>query len=51
LLYTVIDHEPKQIDIIADQAELDISQVMVGLLNLEFKGLIRQLPGKNFIKV
>jgi DNA processing protein len=51
LLYNIIDHEPKQIDYISDAADLESSQVMVGLLNLEFKGLIKQLPGKNFIKV
>lgn len=51
LLYKLIDNEPKQIDVIAEAADLDTPLVMVGLLNLEFKGLIKQLPGKNFIKV
>ncbi|OGU56924.1 MAG: DNA protecting protein DprA [Ignavibacteria bacterium GWF2_33_9] len=50
-LYKILDHEPKQVDIIADMADLEIPQVLVTLLNLEFKGLIKQLPGKNFIKV
>lgn len=50
-IYSVINHEPIQIDVIADKTELDIPQVMINLLNLEFKGIIKQLPGKNFIKV
>ncbi len=40
--------EPKQIDIIADETSLSTSECLVYLLTLEFKGLVKQLPGKRF---
>lgn len=36
------------IDAISESTGLNISDCLVNLLNLEFKGLIRQLPGKMF---
>ena len=36
------------IDTISESTGLNISDCLVNLLNLEFKGLIRQLPGKMF---
>jgi DNA processing protein len=50
-LYDLIDFEPIPIDDLIEKSNFDISQILVMLLNLEFKGYIKQLPGKLFIKV
>lgn len=49
--YSVLDEFPKQIDKIAIDSQLSISDTLVNLLSLEFKGLIQQLPGKQFKKI
>lgn len=43
-----INKEPKHIDQIALSTELSTSDCLVYLLSLEFKGLVKQLPGKVF---
>jgi len=40
--------EPLHIDAISEKSGLNISDSLVTLLNLEFKGCIEQLPGKRF---
>ncbi len=50
-IYEVLDHESKHIDLINEITGLSISDCLVSLLSLEFKGLIRQIPGKNFIRM
>jgi DNA processing protein len=40
--------EPIHIDLISELSGLNISDSLVTLLNLEFKGCIEQLPGKRF---
>lgn len=50
IIYDMINYEPLHVDDIADKSELDISDVLVKLLELEFKGFVRQLPGKNYIR-
>jgi DNA processing protein len=45
-----IDFEPIQIDELSNKCNIEITQLLVKLLNLEFKGLVKQLPGKHFIK-
>jgi len=40
--------EPMHIDKIAEKTKLSTSDCLVHLLSLEFKGLIKQLPGKMF---
>ncbi len=42
---------PVHIDAISESASLNISDCLVTLLNLEFKGIINQLPGKRFTAV
>lgn len=37
-------------DLLAALPKLSASEILAGLLDLEFKGLVRQLPGKNFVK-
>lgn len=44
------DTEPINIDKICELTELNISDCLVNLLTMEFKGLVSQLPGKYFIK-
>jgi DNA processing protein len=48
-LMQVLSQEPMQIDIIANVTSLSVSDCLVYLLSLEFKGLIQQLPGKMFV--
>ena len=43
--------EPKHIDDIVERSGLNSSEVLATLFNLEMKGIIRQLPGKQFSKV
>jgi len=43
--------ESIDIDTISEQTGLNISDCLVNLLNLEFKGLVKQLPGKRFMRV
>lgn len=50
-IFDVINTEPIHIDKISELTSLSISDCLVNLLSLEFKGLIRQIPGKNFIKI
>ncbi len=47
-ILSVLKDEPVQIDIIASSTNLTTSDCLVHLLSLEFKGLVRQLPGKMF---
>jgi DNA processing protein len=50
-IFSVMDYQPIHIDKINEVTGLSISDCLVNLLTLEFKGLIRQTPGKNFIKI
>ena len=43
-----LNNEPLQIDRIAVNTNLSTSDCLVHLLSLEFKGLVKQLPGKMF---
>ncbi len=50
-LYDAIEYIPVHIDTINEATGLSISDCLVNLLSLEFKGLIRQTPGKNFLRI
>jgi len=50
-LYDVLNDEPVHIDKINEITGLSISDCLVGLLSLEFKNLIKQLPGKYFVRM
>lgn len=43
--------EPRHIDDIVERSGLNSSEVLATLFDLEMKGMIRQLPGKQFSKV
>jgi len=50
-IYNLLDNSSKQIDMIASESSLSISDTLINLLSLEFKGAVQQLPGKMFKKV
>jgi DNA processing protein len=50
-VYDALPCDPCHIDALASRAGLSTSDVLVNLLSLEFKGLVRQLPGKMFQKL
>jgi DNA processing protein len=47
-LISCLNSTPRQIDKISELTSLSTSDCLVNLLSLEFKGLVRQLPGKTF---
>ncbi len=50
---TVLSHvfaEPRHVDQICRECGLDVGKVMAALMGLEIKGLVRQLPGKYFMR-
>lgn len=49
-LLSILDAEPKQIDEIASKLSMTTTDCLINLLTLEFKGLVKQLPGKMFIR-
>lgn len=49
-LYEVLTHDPLALDLLCDRAGLDPSTALVYLLSLEFKGLVRQMAGKQFFR-
>lgn len=50
-IYNTLNSEPIHVDKIAELTNINISDCLVYLLSLEFKGLVKQLPGKMFVKV
>jgi DNA processing protein len=50
VLMRILTDVPIQIDVLSEQADMSTSDALVTLLSLEFKGLVRQLPGKLFMK-
>lgn len=50
-IYQLLSTEPAHIDRIAKESALSTPQALSLLLNLELKGLVKQLSGKNFIRV
>lgn len=47
-ILAALKNDPLQIDIIANHTAMSTSDCLVHLLSLEFKGLVKQLPGKMF---
>ena len=50
-LYDALTSEPAPLDAVCARSGLDASQALVYLLQLEFRGLVRQLSGKQFFRV
>ncbi|WP_412067280.1 DNA-processing protein DprA [Rubrivirga sp. IMCC43871] len=49
-LLGALSSEPRPLDAVCADAELDTSSALVYLLQLEFRGLVRQLQGKQFFR-
>jgi DNA processing protein len=49
-IFDILTYEPIHIDSISEKSSLSISDTLVNLLSLEFKGIIRQMAGKMFVK-
>jgi len=49
-ILNTLSYDPKQIDDIAASAAMTTSDCLINLLTLEFKGFVKQLPGKMFIR-
>lgn len=50
LIYAVLSHEELSIDDVIQQVALPVSAVSVALLSLEMKRLVRQLPGRRYVR-
>ena len=50
IIYNLITQEPKHIDILIQESKLPAQGAMVVLTNLQIKGLIKELSGKNFVR-
>jgi DNA processing protein len=49
-LFESLSNEPLALDLVCDRTGLDASTALVYLLSLEFKGLVRQMAGKQFYR-
>ena len=49
IIYNILNTEPIHIDLLAERADVPTSDMLVTLLSMEFKGVVRQLPGKLFV--
>ena len=50
MVYKALSDEPTYIDDIMDRAGIDIKKISKALLALELKDLIKEVPGKQFVK-
>ena len=50
IIYKSISYEPVHIEKIFEDTGIEISEGLVRLLELEFRGVIKQLPGKYYVK-
>jgi DNA processing protein len=50
LVYATLSHEEISIDDVIQRVSLPVSAVSVALLSLEMKRLVRQLPGRQYVK-
>jgi DNA processing protein len=51
-LYALLSvDQAQQVDDLVEVSGLSSSEVLAALFDLELKGVIRQLPGKQFLKV
>ncbi len=49
VIYKLLSYEPKHIDTISREGRLTSNKALSLLLEMEIKGVIRQLPGKSFV--
>ncbi|MCX5692940.1 MAG: DNA-processing protein DprA [Candidatus Omnitrophica bacterium] len=51
LVYTLLSSDPKYIDDICLESGIALNRIAKILLDLEIKKFVKQLPGKNFVKI
>jgi len=51
LVYTLLSSDPKHVDDICQESGIGLNKIAGILLNLEIKKFVKQLPGKNFVKL
>ena len=49
-VFDLLTAEPEQIDALGDRSGMATSDLLVQLLSLELKGIVKQLPGKYFVR-
>jgi DNA processing protein len=50
-IYQRLSDQPKHIDQLAGEAGYSTADALVHLLSLEFKGVVRQMAGKFFVRL
>lgn len=50
-IYDQLSSTPVHVDVLADLVDRTTGDLLIQLLTMEFKGLVRQLPGKYFIRM
>ncbi len=50
-IYSVLSNEPTHIDLLSKKVQMPSSKALSVLLTMELKNLIKQLPGKQFVKL
>ncbi len=50
-IFDILSSDPVHIDTIAERSQFSTSDALVNLLSLEFKGIVKQLPGKMFVRM
>ena len=50
-IYEQLSDEARHVDDLAEESRIAVSKLMAVLLNLELKGIIKQLPGKLFVRI
>jgi len=49
-VYNSLSNQPQQIDALSQQLSKPVAEVLSSLFSLEMAGLVRQLPGKLFLR-
>lgn len=50
VIYESIGFDPISLDTLLEKLDIEVSTILVNLLNLELTGLIKQLPGKQYVR-
>ena len=49
-LYGVLSHEAQSVDAVIERTGLSAAQVSATMLSLELRGMVRQLPGPQYLR-
>ncbi len=50
-IFELLSDQPLHVDSLAQQAERSVTEVLRALFDLEMRGVVRQLPGKRYVKL